>query len=124
MRTLKTRLRPLLLVAALGLITGVLLTPVGLAHVDRVGDKRGPTPAASDGESRLGAAASTDHQQHCDTCHWLQSFRSTLLAPGTVVVQATGTCLLPTGAIVRIVSASDRALQARAPPRFPDDVMV
>lgn len=118
MQTLQTRWRPLLSVVALGLTLGFLLTPVGMAHLDLTADVSAPASLPlADGDAGVQAVASAHRHDHCFTCHWLQSFRSTLLPSGAVTIETSGTCLLPADQATRVASTSRLALPARAPPR-------
>lgn len=118
---MRTRWYPLLSAVAFGLVLGVLLTPVGMAHLDLVPDVRErqphPLPAGRDtGAPALHASSSFDQHQHCFTCHWLQSFRSTLLSSGVTVLQADGVCEILPVAAEATRSIARHSLPARAPP--------
>jgi hypothetical protein len=103
-------------VTALGLILGVLLTPVGLAHLDlKAGVCHGPA-AAAPGAPRLVQIPSLDLHRHCFTCHWLQSFRSTLLGSGAIVFDAAGACEFVVADSHGCESVPAAAVPARAPP--------
>jgi hypothetical protein len=121
MQSMRTRWRPLLSVVAFGLVSGVLLTPVGMAHLDLVPDvcDRQPGPAQGGGDTGsavLHASSSFDVHQHCFTCRWLQSFRSTLLSSGVTVLQASGVCQIAPVAAHATRSIARHSLPARAPP--------
>ena len=117
MRELKQRWRPLVRVVALGMVLGVLATPIGIAHFDAAPDVcERPTAPPEPGAPRAVANLALGLNDHCFTCHWLRSFRSTLIASGAVVLNAEGTCSIPADATVvhqRLVRAS---VPARAPP--------
>ncbi len=118
---MRTRWYPLLSAVAFGLVLGVLLTPVGMAHLDLVPDvcerQPYPPPAGRDtGAPALHASSSFDPHQHCFTCHWLQSFRSTLLSSGVTVLQADGVCEILPVAAEATRSVARHSLPARAPP--------
>jgi hypothetical protein len=102
---------------ALGLTLGFLLTPVGMAHLDLAADVCASPPVTlSEGDAGVQAVVSPHQHDHCFTCHWLQSFRSTLLPSGAVAIEASGTCLLPADRATRVASTSRHAVPARAPP--------
>ncbi len=103
-------------VTALGLILGVLLTPVGMAHLDQNADVCHGPAAATPGAPRLVPTQSLDLHQHCFTCHWLQSFRSTLLGSGAVVFDAAGACEFVVADPHACESLSVSSVPARAPP--------
>lgn len=104
-------------VVALGLVLGLLLLPFGIAHFDVVPDVcDGATAPPRPDDVCMGAASSFELHQHCFTCHWLQSFRSTLLASGVVAPQAEGACPMPVDAAVQRESVVGTFLPARAPP--------
>lgn len=120
---MRTRWRPLLSAVAFGLVLGVLLTPVGIAHLDLVPDvcerepQTGLLPVGRDtGAPAYDASSSFDQHQHCFTCHWLQSFRSTLLSSGVTVLQADGVCEILPVAAEATRSVARHSLPARAPP--------
>jgi hypothetical protein len=103
-------------VTALGLILGVLLTPVGMAHLDLPADVCHESAPAAPGGSRLVSSHALDLHQHCYTCHWLQSFRSTLLGSAAVVFDAAGACALTPVDPHGRESSPASSVPARAPP--------
>lgn len=118
MRDLVRRWRPFLRAVAISLALGVLATPVGIAHLDVRRDVcEAPSPWADrDTGDRIAATTSAGLHDHCFTCHWLQSFRSTLLAAGIVLETGQGISPLPANAAIareRLVRVS---VPARAPP--------
>ena len=118
MKVLKTRWRPLMRTVASGLLLGLLLTPVGMAHLDAVADAcdRAPQHAAA-GDTGVSSAFQHDHlHDHCYTCRWLQSFRSTLLVASVPMPAVAGTCALPTAADFDCEFVAGPSLPARAPP--------
>jgi hypothetical protein len=118
MNVLRTRWRPLMRTVAAGLLFGLLLTPVGMAHLDAASDVCDRTihPVAA-GDPGVSSASLHDHlHDHCYTCRWLQSFRSTLLVAGVPVPAAAGTCPLPAAALFTCETIAGHALPARAPP--------
>jgi len=121
MKALKSRWRPLLRTVALGLVLGVLLTPVGMAHFDLTPDVCDTLSELPDGgEPRVSTASLPgDLHQHCYTCHWLQSFRSTLLVSNVPVLDAVASCPLPSLPAANCESVAVASVPARAPPAFP-----
>lgn len=103
---------------ATGLLLGLLLTPVGMAHLGAASDvcERAPQAGAA-GDPGLSSTSGHDHlHDHCYTCRWLQSFRSTLLVAGVPVPSAAGTCPLPAAERFTCEIVVGHALPARAPP--------
>jgi len=118
MKVLRTRWRPLMRTVATGLLLGLLLTPVGMAHLDVASDvcERAPQ-LGTVGDPGVSSASRHDHlHDHCYTCRWLQSFRSTLLVAGVPVPSAAGTCPLPSAALFTCETVAGHTLPARAPP--------
>ena len=116
MQLLRHRWRPFVSAVALGLVLGVLLTPVGIAHLDQTPAVCDRPAAAHAGEARVLSVSAFELHEHCFTCHWLQSFRSTLLASGAVVLDANDVCFIPVLTAVHVESYSRHSLPARAPP--------
>jgi hypothetical protein len=118
MQALKTRWRPLLRIVASGLLLGLLLTPVGMAHLDRASDvcERAPLFAIGAGQG-LSSASPSDHlHDHCFTCHWFQSFRSTLLVAAVPVPVAAGSCPMLSADAFASETVLGTSVPARAPP--------
>lgn len=118
MRDMVRRWRPLVRAVAISLALGVLATPVGIAHLDARRDVcETPSPrTAGDSDDRVAATTSTGLHDHCFTCHWLQSFRSTLLVARVILETEQGATPLPAYAAIaheRLVRVS---VPARAPP--------
>ena len=98
------------------MVLGVLGTPFGMAHVDASPDVcRNAGAATGAAAARIAAVPAPGPHGHCFTCHWLQSFRTTLLASGPVVLDAQDSCFVQ--ADVR--TARDRHACASVPARAP-----
>lgn len=117
MHTVRPLRRHFVSAVALGLVLGILATPFGIAHVDAVSDVCAPDrqPDAS-GSSRVGADVLQHLHQHCFTCHWLQSFRSTLLVSGAVVLDVRAAHALPSETPLLRECQPGTTVPARAPP--------
>ena len=105
-------------VVALGLLAGLFGTPVGIAHLDLHVDVCDLPAADHRGAADAGVTAegSFHIHDHCYTCHWLQSFRSTLVASGAVVL-STGGVTFVSPERPRVVERQARAsVTSRAPP--------
>lgn len=119
MQVLRTRWRPLLRTVASGLLLGLLLTPVGMAHLDAAPDvcERVSHPG-TEGAPGISSGLQHDHgHDHCYTCRWLQSFRSTLLVASVPMPAFSGTCAVPSAATFAGESIAGSSVPARAPPR-------
>lgn len=119
MQVLRTRWRPLRRTVASGLLLGLLLTPVGMAHLDASPEvcERVSRPAA-DGTPGVSSRLPHDHEHdHCYTCRWLQSFRSTLLVANVPMPVFSGTCAVPSASTFVGESIAGSSVPARAPPR-------
>src|SRR3972149_10230118 len=116
MQLLRRRWRPFVSAVALGLVLGVLLPPVGIAHLDQAPDVCDQPSAAHAGDTRVVSVSEFVLHEHCFTCHWLQSFRSTLLASGAVVLDRDDVCFIPVLTALRVESCSRPSLSGRSPP--------
>lgn len=118
MRDWIRRWRPLVEAVAISLALGVLATPVGIAHLDARPDVCEPQRAvrADASASRVTATTTTGLHDHCFTCHWLQSFRSTLLATGLVLQHVQEATPLPVAAATARGRHARASVPARAPP--------
>lgn len=117
MQELGQRWRPLVRVTALGMMLGILATPIGIAHLDVTPDVCARAAASLEvGSTRVVANPTWDLHDHCFTCHWLQSFRSTLIPSGAVVLNAEGMCPVPAGAAAGCERLVIVSVPARAPP--------
>jgi hypothetical protein len=121
MSLLKNRWLSLTRTVALGLVLGLLLTPVGMAHLHLEQDvcDRGVVPAPP-GVAGVRAIALHNHDhEHCLTCDWLQSLGSTIVATAAVPLGSTDAFQLPCAACVERLLLAQSSVPARAPPSAP-----
>jgi hypothetical protein len=101
---------------ALGLMLGLLLTPVGMAHLhlEQAVCDRGVVHAPP-GAAAVRAIALHAHD-HCLTCDWLQSLGSTIVATAVVALGSTDPFQLPCPTRVERHFLPQSSVPARAPP--------
>jgi hypothetical protein len=116
MSLLKKRWLPLVRAVALGLVLGLLLTPIGMAHVHLDQDTSAyATVPAPPGTDAIGAMSIHSHD-HCLTCDWLQAFGSTIVATAGVALGSTDTFQLPCPLRAERRLTVRISVPARAPP--------
>jgi hypothetical protein len=117
MHTLRTRARRLLSTVALGLAVGILLTPIGIAHVGLDADDCLLVFQGTGSDvSRVSSIQASGLHHHCFTCEWLQSLRHSLVATGGISIQSAKTGIVRTSAAEVLPWVNRHALPARAPP--------
>ena len=96
MQALTHRWRPFTSAVALGLVLGVLLTPIGMAHLAPGADVcDAPSQRRRTGEVRVLPVTEFGLHDHCLPATGSRVSVSTLLASGVVPVDANEACLLP-----------------------------
>ena len=96
---------------------GVLLTPVGIAHIDLLpGDHAVPIGPDGAGAPSVSSDTGSGEHGHCFTCRWLHSLRSTVLQSASVTLDAGGPSPMAAALAVRLDAVVLRATPARAPP--------